>query len=1326
MPTTHESPAKAGPKQLRTHLQRPALLAGVCLLLFSSVQVGLLAAIGQPAAAATTGQAPGPLSSVAAKFPPAADARNTTGAASPATALSGERLTNPGSGKRTFKQQELVAKRTASSTVTQHQDGRLTKRQYLTPHFFKAGDGSWQKIDSHLVEDKNAADSSNLFGRALGGIESLTDGTPTTYQVASNDWQARFAPSNDSVGLLRLQKGDQQVAFKPVGAHRVAPTIVTNGDQQTVQYKELWTGVDVSYTVTATAVKENISLKSKAATNQVAFTVVGASLRHQQGSYQAPAWHIEGALDNEFVIAPPNLILNHFGFVSDTAKFKQTYQDGKLTVAVDKTYLQSLPARAFPAVIDPGVYRSTFGSRAGGDYLSYKTDGTVCYSNVCNLYAGSLQDSNGAWQTWRGEFHAPYDVLRGKRLDHANLHLTQRTNAGFWTGTSDSKRFSAWRSDCHGYDCVRPGSWSGETSLSTTGDIDVTSLYRSAMAANDWGAWVMLLGEESAALSFKNFDPDNSYVDLTYSDIIPAPAVTSPVANQVFVDPQVSFKLNPVPNPNGAPPLQYSFCVSSGPGCNGTVISSSDSQASQWTVPDGILQDGSTYYVQARSLDPGLGGYGPYGPAIPFRIDARTGHDKTQTIDSLGPVDVDLATGNLTTSAASHDSAALGGSLGVSLDYNSPLRSRPGLVGQYWNNDSFSGPPALTRVDQNIDFTWEAGSPSAGSIPNDNFSARWSGYLVVPKTGDYYFGGNNDDRMTVTVNNVAAYSSAGCWPGACYGTTAVHLTAGQVVPFQATHVELGGNATARLYVKGAPSPRGMVVPQDWLQTGVRPVSQSQGLVGRYYTDNGSHSFSDPANHLFLSRTDPILSLDWGSGSPVPAGPTDNFLVRWSGYLTVPTTGNYQFGSASDDGTRIYIGPSNALVFDKWRDDGNSERYGNSSFLTAGTPVPITVEYFEHGGGADLFLKVQGAVTNQVVPSSWLSPKAQVLPNGWNLGIDPDGELGYDHLKPNPNSAVLTDSSGDTHEYSWTGSGYKPPVNEDGQLVRNSDGSYSFQDTDGRTYLFDAEGKLTSVTTPTDDRKPAALKYDYSGSPAHLTSISDGVDPGRYAAVYYSGDSQCGSPPSGFDAAAPSGMLCAVKTNDGRASYFYYAQGNLARIMRPGNESTDYQYDSLGRMTAIRDATANDAIAAGVRANDATVLSEVTYDALGRVASVKQPAAKAADNHIQQTIDYTNASAEAWQATVLLNDHVASTPVSVLWDQHRIDLLARGASDDLIHKWWDGASWSTWQSLGGCIMNDPSVASWGYGRLDVIVQGCSPDGNNVWRKSFDLNAGGWQD
>jgi RHS repeat-associated protein len=797
-----------------------------------------------------------------------------------------------------------------------------------------------------------------------------------------------------------------------------------------------------------------------------------------------------------------------------------------------------------------------------------------------------------------------------------------RSGVSWWPGTTDGRWIDTWHAGClNSYNCVNWGVPGGETHMGSVGDIDVTNIYRTLINTGDFGGWLMITGEEGAWVSYKNFDPDNTFVDFTYYDPPPAPTVVAPAPGQTFVDPQASFKLGGINNPNNGDPLEYEFRVSSAPGAVGTLVDSGVLNSLQWTVPDGILQDGATYYVQARSFDNTGGGYGPWSSSVQFKIDTRSGKDSTQTFDTLGPVSVGLATGNLTLSTGSHSSAALGGSLGISLDYNSPVRSRAGLIGQYYNNVDRSGTPVMTRLDQTIDFQWDTGSPLP-SAQADNFSEQWTGYFIAPETASYAFGGVHDDSYNVVVNGQTMYSSNGCWPDPCYGATTVNLTAGQVVPISVAHSEFGGHARVHLYTR-LNGVGGQLVPKQWLQTGIRPVAPHQGLIGRYYHDDGSHNFATNTA-LFVQRTDSLLNFDWSIGAPLPGGPSDNFLVRWTGAITVPTNGAYQLGSISDDGTRIKVNGN--TVYENWADHGPTEGYGSAVSLTAGQSAAITVEYYEHGGGALFHLRLKDpSGTTQTVPSSWLSPTSQVLPDGWNLGIDADGDLSYDRLKILQNSAVLTDSTGSTHEYTWTGSGYKPPLNEDGQLLRNADGSFTLQDVDGRTYVFGPDGLLTSVTNPVDDRKPAALKYAYSGSPAKITQITDGANPDRWAKVFYSGQSECGTAPSTFDAAAPANMLCAVKTDDGRATYFYYKQGQLARIAEPGNELTDYQYEQLAngsmRLSAVRDVAANDAIAAGVRANDATVLTQVTYDSLGRVVSVTQPAAKPGDNRLQHTLDY---------------------------------------------------------------------------------------------------------
>ncbi len=71
-----------------------------------------------------------------------------------------------------------------------------------------------------------------------------------------------------------------------------------------------------------------------------------------------------------------------------------------------------------------------------------------------------------------------------------------------------------------------------------------------------------------------------------------------------------------------------------------------------------------------------------------------------------------------------------------------------GLRGEYFRSRDLSGKPALVRVDSQIGFRWDRGSPTDNlmargeahggqSVPPDNFSIRWSGQLLPPVSGTY-------------------------------------------------------------------------------------------------------------------------------------------------------------------------------------------------------------------------------------------------------------------------------------------------------------------------------------------------------------------------------------------------------------------------------------------------------------------------------------------------------------------------------------------------------------------------------------------------------------
>lgn len=1148
--------------------------------------------------------------------------------------------------------------RTPTQLTYVNADRTRTTRKYLVSQYYRDS-GRWKAIDNTIRPDSDSARASTSTSPFVLGLRSAADSlapASESYSVRANSWRTHFGPSSSVHGMVRVVRGRHRLGFVPIGSAEVDPVVEPTEDgKQVVRYADLWPGVDLLYSVNGDSVKESILLKTPEARNKVSFRVVGSALRTVKSkSRRAPAFRIAGKLGETLAISQVALLLNRFGYVTKGNPVRQTYRRGVLTVSADREYLQQLPDSAFPASIDPSIYRSRFGSRAGGNYVSFKTDGYVCHSNVCNLYAGGLYDSNWRFQHWRGAFHSPYGVFQDNNLylGHANVHFTQRSNESFWTGTWDAHTYTIGHATClHNFHCT-PGWWSSGY-FGGVGDINATNLYRDRINHNDWGAWIMVGGEDGSDSSFKNFDPDNTFVDFYYTRKPDPASPQLPGNGASVVTEQPYLTASTAGDPDGDA-VHYRFQVGTNPDVTGGRVDSGWMSSPRYTVPAGVLEDGQTYWWKVQTWDGQYGEHDWRGGSIrnsevrKFTVDLRNGKDATQAYDDVGPVSADAATGNLTTSTSTHSIAALGGSLGVSATYNSPVRARQGLVAQYWNGANGSipnSPPNYSGVDGSIDFAWGHGSPKPAVIESDRFAARWSGYFIAPASGDYSFGGNNDDALVVQVDGTTVYNNGGCYTGVCYGNS-VPLQAGQVVPFKAEYLEATGPAYAHLYVKGAVSER--PVPTSWLRTDPAPIATPTGLTGSYYrpeSGGSSPSFPTDGSRLFLRRLDSSVSFNWGGGAPVANGPNDNFMVRWQGYFTAPAAGDYKFGSVSDDGTRLTVNGTRTV--DSWTDQGGTQLHLPSSAMTLneGQSVPIALEYYEHGGGASVELRVEGPgiSPHHALPGRYLSPKVQVLPDGWNLGLDADGDVNYDFAQIGSSSVILRDSSGQTHEYKWNGSAYTPPVNEFGTLVRNSDGTLSLQDEDGRTYIFAADGTLASVTSPIDDRRPAALRYDYSGTPARLTRISDGVDPSRQANVLYSGDANCPATPAGF-VAAPTGMICAVTTSDGPAGSpsnttgFHYTKdgagtARLARVARPGGDVVDYAYDTAGTglVTAVRDTQANDAIAAGVRAADATASTQVTYDILGRAKSVTAEAPNSGAARLTHSYDY--------------GDHVTSTHLS---------------------------------------------------------------------------------
>ncbi|MCU0749355.1 MAG: DUF6288 domain-containing protein, partial [Akkermansiaceae bacterium] len=143
-------------------------------------------------------------------------------------------------------------------------------------------------------------------------------------------------------------------------------------------------------------------------------------------------------------------------------------------------------------------------------------------------------------------------------------------------------------------------------------------------------------------------------------------------------------------------------------------------------------------------------------------------------------------------------------------------------------------------------------------------------------------------------------------------------------------------------------------------------SSGTGIVGAYF-DNAN--FTSPV----LTRTDPQINFDWGTGAPAPSISADTFSARWSGYLLAPETGTYRLSGLTSDGVRAYL--NGVPVINNLNDRSTRWTDGQSISLTAGQKVPLFLEYYENTGSAVAKLKWTGpsfaGLNGNIIPQAYL-------------------------------------------------------------------------------------------------------------------------------------------------------------------------------------------------------------------------------------------------------------------------------------------------------------------------------------------------------------------
>ena len=152
-------------------------------------------------------------------------------------------------------------------------------------------------------------------------------------------------------------------------------------------------------------------------------------------------------------------------------------------------------------------------------------------------------------------------------------------------------------------------------------------------------------------------------------------------------------------------------------------------------------------------------------------------------------------------------------------------------------------------------------------------------------------------------------------------------------------------------------------------------AQTAGLKYDTYVGGGPQpSYTLAADGSINNRTKlssgtvSTVNYQWGGGGVLNSGRGDGVIVRFYGFINIPTSGTYYFGGQADDGIRINV--NGQSVVNSWIESGGAFRSGSID-LIAGV-VPIELFYYENGGGAMVNLQWFQNGTWQVIPSSVLA------------------------------------------------------------------------------------------------------------------------------------------------------------------------------------------------------------------------------------------------------------------------------------------------------------------------------------------------------------------
>jgi hypothetical protein len=462
---------------------------------------------------------------------------------------------------------------------------------------------------------------------------------------------------------------------------------------------------------------------------------------------------------------------------------------------------------------------------------------------------------------------------------------------------------------------------------------------------------------------------------------------------------------------------------------------------------------------------------------------------------------------------------------GVVVDYRNHGN---GLLGEYFNNSSQTN-RVLARTDAQVNFAWGGGSPDP-VISSNNFSARWSGWLVPQNSQTYTLTTVSSNNVKLWINDQLLIDSSTNGTGgqqtqASVTETDLSLTNGSFAPLAGNDLILG-NPGANIALNNFDTQNGWT-PANLTDGNV----QAPGAVGNQtgvYTiigNNGAitYNLGNGDNGLGYDITGVRTLTAWQDSGRINPNYTVSYSSDGVNFFSLATV-NYS-ASVGADGTDVALGvtglskirsirfnfganqQNSGVTYTELAVFGQSTAVATNLFsplvtntcqvaLVANQPASLRLDYQSSGGtnsGVQLFWS-SPSQGSSLIPSDRLTPAP-----GTGLQGEYYADTGLSNLV-----MVRPDS---TISFSWTANAPAPFLNSGNLSVRwtgwlvpkyTETHTLTLQANDGarlwvnHQLLIDSwssHASSSTVQVALTNRQPVAVRLEYYNSGLSAPSVS---------------------------------------------------------------------------------------------------------------------------------------------------------------------------------------------------------------------------------------------